>query len=196
MSTGTFDANMSSTAVSSTAQSRVSIDGSRNDSGDSNGAVGVEQDQTTREVAALARQLTNTSLHTQHQHPDSPNPFLTLTPTFDPNSPRFDAKAWAEAILHAFAKDPERYPRQPIGVSWHDLSVHGFGADTDYQKDVLNVLWRVPKLVVERLSNIRHKIQILRDFDGLVRPGEMLMVLGKPGRCVAKTNSAVVHTIR
>ena len=28
----------------------------------------------------------------------------------------------------------------------------------------------------------KQKIQILRDFDGLVKSGEMLVVLGRPGR--------------
>lgn len=32
-------------------------------------------------------------------------------------------------------------------------------------------------------KNVR-KIQILREFDGLVKSGELLVVLGRPGRCV------------
>ena len=31
------------------------------------------------------------------------------------------------------------------------------------------------------------RIQILRDFEGLVKPGEMLVVLGRPGRFVTPT---------
>ncbi|KAJ3578494.1 hypothetical protein NPX13_g2074 [Xylaria arbuscula] len=111
--------------------------------------------------------------------------FLQPAPELDPNSKDFNAREWAKTLLHVFAQDPNRYPRQPIGVSWRFLSVHGFGSDTDYQKDVFDVLFRGPLLARERISSRRKKISILNEFDGLVRKGEMLLVLGRPGSGVS-----------
>ncbi|KAI0383501.1 ABC-2 type transporter-domain-containing protein [Hypomontagnella monticulosa] len=145
-------------------------------------------------VATLARNLTRESTRS-HAFQDV-NPFLAPSPSLDPNSPEFDARKWARTLLHAFAKDPEKYPRPPVGVSWRDLGVYGFGKDTDYQKDILNILWRAPLIAREWISHRRRKIQILDEFDGLVRSGEMLLVLGRPGSGVStllKTISGNVH---
>lgn len=110
------------------------------------------------------------------------NPFLSSHPSLDPNCrEQFNARKWAKALLQHSAHNPEEYPRLEAGVAWRNLSVHGFGTDTDYQKDVLNVLYQAPLMAKQFLSNRRQKIDILREFDGLVRSGEMLLVLGRPG---------------
>ncbi|KAM0809867.1 putative ABC transporter domain-containing protein [Seiridium cardinale] len=144
-------------------------------------------------VAALARRLTQASARSE---PHNVNPFLSSSPSLDPQSPQFDAKKWGQALLQAFAEDPAKYPRQPIGVSWRSLSVYGYGSGVDYQKDILNVLWRAPLMVRDWISDRQQKIHILRDFDGLVQPGEMLLVLGRPGSGVStllKTIAGQVH---
>ncbi|KAL7626532.1 Multidrug resistance protein [Parahypoxylon ruwenzoriense] len=151
------------------------------------------QDENAR-ISMLARSITRESARSYGYQ--GVNPFLDPPPALDPNSPQFDAKKWARTLLHAFAQDPEKYPRPPIGVSWRDLGVHGFGKDTDYQKDILNVLWRAPLIAREWVSHRQHKIQILNNFDGLVRSGEMLLVLGRPGSGVStllKTIAGHVH---
>ncbi|KAI0106740.1 ABC-2 type transporter-domain-containing protein [Daldinia grandis] len=151
------------------------------------------QDHSTR-VAALARRLTQQS--TQSHAFQGVNPFLKPSPELDPNSPYFDAREWAKTLLHAFAQEPDKYPRPPVGVSWNGLGVYGFGKDTDYQKDFLNVLWRAPLIAREWISHRQRKIQILDDFDGVVKSGEMLLVLGRPGSGVStllKTIAGHVH---
>ncbi|KAI2776680.1 ABC-2 type transporter-domain-containing protein [Daldinia loculata] len=151
------------------------------------------QDHSTR-VATLARRLTQQS--TQSRAFQGVNPFLKPSPELDPNSPYFDAREWVKTLLHAFAQEPDKYPRPPVGVSWRDLGVYGFGKDTDYQKDFLNVLWRAPLIAREWISHRQRKIQILDDFDGVVKSGEMLLVLGRPGSGVStllKTIAGHVH---
>ncbi|KAI4601527.1 hypothetical protein KJ359_011657 [Pestalotiopsis sp. 9143b] len=145
-------------------------------------------------VAALARRLTQAS--TRPGHANTVNPFESTDPALDPTSSSFDAKLWAHTLFNAFEQDPSKYPRQPIGVSWRDLSVHGFGSSTDFQKDVVNVLWYGPAAFRDFFAKRKQKIQILNEFDGLVRPGEMLLVLGRPGSGVStllKTISGQVH---
>lgn len=148
--------------------------------GDAREAYNVSSRAEDERVAELARSFSQTGAGTQ-QHD---NPFHSPVPSLDPNSADFDPRKWISALLHAFSKDPDQYPRQPLGVSWRYLSVHGFGSDTDYQKDVMNVLWRAPLIAKEWISTRQQKIQILNDFDGLVNSGEMLLVLGRPGRQV------------
>lgn len=145
-------------------------------------------------VAELARSFSQTgarSAGTQHD-----NPFHSPVPSLDPNSADFDPRKWISALLHAFSKDPDQYPRQPLGVSWRYLGVYGFGSDTDYQKDVMNVLWRAPLIAKEWISKRQQKIQILSDFDGLVNSGEMLLVLGRPGRQACPFVSRLFGRIR
>ncbi|POS78197.1 hypothetical protein DHEL01_v203413 [Diaporthe helianthi] len=135
-------------------------------------------------IAELARSFSQTAarIPSTQQHD---NPFHSPVPSLDPNSPDFDARKWISALLHAFSKNPDQYPRQPLGVSWRYLGVHGFGSDTDYQKNMMNVLWRAPLIAKEWISSRNQKIQILRDFNGLVNSGELLLVLGRPGSGVS-----------
>lgn len=116
------------------------------------------------------------------------SPFLLQDPRLDPKSPNFLPEFWVKAMLHAFSQDPEKFPRHTAGVSWRNLNVHGFGDPTDYQKDVLNVLWRSPLGALNWLANRKRKIQIINEFDGLVESGELLLVLGRPGRYSMKSS--------
>ncbi|KAE9568421.1 ZEB2-regulated ABC transporter 1 [Colletotrichum fructicola] len=114
------------------------------------------------------------------------NPFLSKDPSLDPSSrEHFNAKKWTRSLLQHSDHDPEKFPRLEAGVAWRNLSVHGFGTDTDYQKDVLNVLLQGPMMIKQFFSNRRQKIDILREFDGIVKSGEMLLVLGRPGSGVS-----------
>ena len=62
-----------------------------------------------------------------------------------------------------------------------DLRVVGLGAAAKYQDTFLSVL--NPLRLLEAVHNFRHPPvkDILSDFQGLVQPGEMLLVLGQPG---------------
>lgn len=135
-----------------------------------------------RRITDLSRTFTRNSVASLPR--DHANPFFSGDPTLDPASPLFDPKHWASALLNEFSKDPEKFPRHTVGLSYRDVGVYGYGSSTDYQKNVLNVMWRGPQIVKEWVSSRRQRVQILKDFDGLVKRGEMLLVLGRPGRYV------------
>lgn len=135
-----------------------------------------------RRITDLARTFTRNSVASLPR--DHANPFFSGDPTLDPASPLFDPKHWASALLNEFSKDPEKFPRHTVGLSYRDVGIYGYGSSTDYQKNVLNVMWRGPQIVKEWVSSRRQRVQILKDFDGLVKRGEMLLVLGRPGRYV------------
>jgi len=111
------------------------------------------------------------------------NPFLDMHhPSMDPNSPQFDIRRWSKALFHTFSSDPSRYPQRSAGVSYRNVSVYGNHTSANYQKDVGNVLLGLPNLLLQPVTQRKRKVQILRSFDGLVKSGEMLVVLGRPGR--------------
>lgn len=131
-------------------------------------------------VTELAKQMTHYSVKDGEGH--YINPFHTSDdPKLDPRSKSFIPRAWAKNVVGITARDPERYPEKTIGVSYQNLNVHGFGRPTDYQKTFGNYPLGISTVWQRITGKGKHKIQILRDFDGLVKSGEMLVVLGRPG---------------
>jgi ATP-binding cassette subfamily G (WHITE) protein 2 (PDR) len=140
-----------------------------------------EAEETARREEAvhqLARRLTSQSQGTSHhQNPFNAEPGSVL----DPNGKNFNARAWTKAMLNLQLQDENAGPTRTAGVSFRNLNVHGFGADTDYQKSVGNVWLEGPGLIKRLRGNKGRKIDILQHLDGLVEAGEMLVVLGPPG---------------
>jgi ABC-type glutathione transport system ATPase component len=74
-----------------------------------------------------------------------------------------------------------------IGVLWRGLTVRGAGAGGKAFVSTFpsafvrffNIWPRVKKLLC--IGNSAPQVEILKDFRGLVRPGEMVLVLGRPG---------------
>ena len=64
--------------------------------------------------------------------------------------------------------------RRELGVSFENLRVVGLGAAATYQPTLGSML--NPKTIFEGIQGIRHPAlrDILTDFYGVVRPGEML----------------------
>lgn len=159
--------------------------------------------EAEREVHDLARQLSRMSSKS-HMHDDSDglkrsttghsldlvktiNPFGdTLIPELDPNHEKFNARLWTKNLLRLQPRvEGLDHSARTAGVMFKNLSVHGFGTPTDYQKDVANI-WLQGAQIVRKImgKEQKTKIQILTDFEGVVKSGEMLVVLGRPGRCV------------
>ena len=129
-------------------------------------------------VHQLARRLTAQSQQSSSQA----NPFnAPPNSALDPNGENFNARAWTKAMLNLQLQDEDAAPVRTAGVAFRNLNVHGFGTDADYQKSVGNVWLEGPSLVRKLMGNKGRKINILRECDGLVEAGEMLVVLGPPG---------------
>ncbi|KAH8899834.1 hypothetical protein GQ53DRAFT_202929 [Thozetella sp. PMI_491] len=131
-------------------------------------------------VQALARKITNQSTHTHaYQGADIFGSAVDEESPLNPNGPNFKARAWAKAVVDAVTREGGQF--RTTGVAFQHLNVFGFGTATDYQKDVINVWLEVVGTVRRLLGGGKRRIDILRDFDGVVRKGEMLVVLGPPG---------------
>ncbi|KGO65937.1 CDR ABC transporter [Penicillium italicum] len=137
------------------------------------------------QIGILARQITNVSTKTGTQGAVS-NPFKgSNDPRLDPFSKEFSPQKWVETVLHLNSQDPERYRPRKAGFSFRNLSVHGFGSAVSYQKDFLNVFLQAADMVTGLVNRKDQKIQILRNHNGVLRDGEMLLVLGRPGSGVS-----------
>jgi ATPase subunit of ABC transporter with duplicated ATPase domains len=129
-------------------------------------------------VHQLARRLTTQSqMSSANQNPFNAAPNSSL----DPHGENFNARAWTKAMLNLQLNDENAPPVRTAGVSFRDLNVHGFGTDADYQKSVGNVWLDGPALIKKAMGDKGRKIEILKNCDGLVEAGEMLVVLGPPG---------------
>lgn len=147
------------------------------------GEMGEESEMERRmsAVQSLARQ------YTQHSTVDTHGNARTLFASEDPNSPlnprggKFDARVWAKSISHLTTEHGTGY--RTAGVCFQNMNVFGYGAETDYQKDVGNIWLELPNLVSKLGPSQRgtRRIDILRDFDGVIEAGEMCIVLGPPG---------------
>jgi ATP-binding cassette subfamily G (WHITE) protein 2 (SNQ2) len=74
-----------------------------------------------------------------------------------------------------------------IGVLWRDLTVQGIGGEKKiYVKtfpeafiSFFDVFSPLKKLLT--MGKLGHQVDILKSFRGVVKPGEMILVLGRPG---------------
>lgn len=96
------------------------------------------------------------------------------TTATDAGEPVFDQ--W---LQHALPR-----PRLQLGVSFRHLQTHGFLSSDRFQSTFVSYALTYPRLfagVLARRDRAPKRVQILQDFEGLVRSGEMLLVLGRPG---------------
>ncbi|PKS10963.1 hypothetical protein jhhlp_002722 [Lomentospora prolificans] len=126
-------------------------------------------------VQSLARQYTR-----QSHYDVSGNPFTADEKSpLNPASDHFKASAWAKAVVDMVSGSGHEF--RTAGVAFQNLNVYGYGEATDYQKDVANIWLTLGKYARVFTGGSRRRIDILRSFDGVVKKGEMLVVLGPPG---------------
>ncbi|CAG7560608.1 unnamed protein product [Fusarium equiseti] len=97
----------------------------------------------------------------------------------DKNMAYRDRSSWPMAPEVQMMRDRDEQggekPRK-LGVSWTNLTVKGLGADASFNENVLSQLYPFHK------SNKTEPIKtIIDNSSGCVKPGEMLLVLGRPG---------------
>lgn len=98
-------------------------------------------------------------------------------PRFDPSKADFDFYLWVRKFLRLMEENDIK-PRR-AGFVFKSLNISGVGNALQLQSDVSAPLL-APFRFREHFSSASEK-RILRNFNGAVRPGEMLIVLGRPG---------------
>ncbi|KAH1300573.1 hypothetical protein KXX11_005094 [Aspergillus fumigatus] len=99
----------------------------------------------------------------------------------------------AKLMSHMFGKErksvSDEEKTRHAGVIWRDLTVKGVGLGAALQPTNSDIFLAVPRRIKDLLTRGRKGIgaghhplrTILDDFTGCVKPGEMLLVLGRPG---------------
>lgn len=128
--------------------------------------------QQEHEVLELVRKYTSQSI--QHNHG---SPFEAAEGSrLDPQSDQFRARDWAKSFYELRYSSDGAIARV-AGFAFQGLHVSGTGSPTDFQSTVGNNILKLPAL----FGRGNQKIEILRDIECLLLPGEQLCVLGPPG---------------
>lgn len=116
-------------------------------------------------------------------------------PPRDLNSTHSSYENW----LRSMFAEPSKRRKRDMSVAFQNLNVYGFGTTADYQKTFSNYPIACFDFIRQFLGGRQNlRIDILHEFEGLVKNGEMLMVLGKPGSgcsTLLKTLAGQTHGI-
>ncbi|KAH7929251.1 hypothetical protein BV22DRAFT_1192162 [Leucogyrophana mollusca] len=139
-------------------------------------------------VAQLHRTLTS-----QSQASNGTNAKINLTPP-EPNDRFGDSRSSVSTAYNEDSFDFEHVLKDAVrrrgeeginarelGVMFQDLRVVGIGARASFQPTIGSLF--NPAAILKNISAMRHPPvrNILEGFEGIVTPGEMLLVLGRPG---------------
>ncbi|RLV93785.1 Multidrug resistance protein CDR1 [Spathaspora sp. JA1] len=169
-------------------------------------------EETSRDVRQLARTLTQESgasvesssqvlmkyLSSIDEAPGI-NPYQPeiTDAELDPESPEFNAKYWVKNLKALYLSDPDYFKPNKLGVAYRDLRAYGVANDVDYQTTVATGFI---KFIVDGFRHLRKEdksryFDILKPMDGLLKPGEITVVLGRPGAgCSTLLKTIAVNT--
>ncbi|KAK2758216.1 hypothetical protein FQN54_004060 [Arachnomyces sp. PD_36] len=137
--------------------------------------------ELTRIASNFPRRTTTTTSGKSIQRMDTVDEMAPDDPAFDPTSDQFDHYKWTRMMMKLI--DREGLPRPPsTGISFQNLNVSGSGSALQYQSTMAS-LFTAPFRLNEYFKSFRQSTEkhILRNFDGLIKSGELLIVLGRPG---------------
>ncbi|KAG9564768.1 putative ABC multidrug transporter, partial [Aureobasidium melanogenum] len=114
------------------------------------------------------------------------NDMITLTRSqtnasyagLDPDAKDFSLEKWLRAFIKDF--DAEELKATRAGIVWKNLSVSGSGAALQYQDTVGSIALKPFQMLKSVFTHSEPK-HILRNFNGNLKSGELLIVLGRPG---------------
>lgn len=96
----------------------------------------------------------------------------------DPNSTSFELEKW----LRHFIQETQAggLEKTPVGFTFQNLNVSGSGQALQLQ-ETLTDLFLTPFRLKESFGSNKTHRKILHSFDANAKPGELLVVLGRPG---------------
>jgi ATP-binding cassette subfamily G (WHITE) protein 2 (SNQ2) len=97
----------------------------------------------------------------------------------DQGEPISKEENWKHMPAVKEAKANDAAVGRRLGVTWKDLTIQGIASDMMLHENVVSQ-FNVPKLVKESRQP-KHLKTIVHASFGSVQPGEMLLVLGRPG---------------
>lgn len=136
----------------------------------------VEAQEIRRIATALSRRSTTAG---QVTHLDQVLSFNNSDTTLQPQSKDFDPAKWATNLVQQIEAQGIRPAR--TGILYKDLAVSGTGNAVQLQQTVGSVLAGPMRPGEFFHFGKKSPKKILHRFDGLLKSGELLIVLGRPG---------------
>jgi len=91
-------------------------------------------------------------------------------------------------LSNMFGRDRQEHSEEQltrhVGVSWKDLTVKGVGLGAAIQPTLSAPFYAIKTLLTKGAKAVKQKPPVrtlLNGFSGCIKPGEMLLVLGRPG---------------
>lgn len=104
---------------------------------------------------------------------------LATIPLPDVSDPEFDVRTWATAVLqHA---DKQNMMFRQASFVFKGLDVTGSAVNANIQPTVASIFVAPLTWVRNLIRGRAPEKKILSGFDGVTKPGELLLVLGRPG---------------
>lgn len=170
-------------------------------------------DAADKSVRELARTITNTSInmsktkssedlirylsHMSQVPGVAPFNHEEIEESLNPESDMFNAKFWVKNVRKLLDSDPDYYKPTSLGVAYRDLRAYGIATDSDYQPTVTSALFKLGKDYIRSLRKQDPSIyfDILKSMDAIMKPGEVTVVLGRPGSgCSTLLKTIAAHT--
>ncbi len=137
-----------------------------------------DHESENKEIRDLARQYSRASGSEGEFHPFDQ---AGADSEIDPNSDNFNGRAWTKAMLRLQKESGQENVARRAGFAFRNLSAFGFSKGSDFQKTVDNYPVAIMDMARGVFGNKGHRVNIFTGFEGVVQPGEMLVVLGPPG---------------
>jgi hypothetical protein len=138
------------------------------------------------EIGRLARRLIrhrdSSTLGTENKWRNRPLIDTNEDPSLDPYSNRFDPRRWMKALLGSHTDKSLHSDPRIASVALRNLHVYSTPKKLGQQCTVGSFPVQIFSMVREFLHSNKEDVRILHNFDGLVKEGEMLLVLGGSGR--------------
>lgn len=124
----------------------------------------------------LQRALTSMSMSRQGTRHSIAEP---NDPAMDPSSDQFDLTKFLRSFRHYL--EDEGVEMKQLSVVYKNLNVYGSGAALQLQKTVTDMLMAPIRPQEFIHFGKKDRKQILHSFDGIIKAGELCVVLGRPG---------------
>lgn len=130
-------------------------------------------------IAPRDAQLTRIATDLSKDIGFEPQTLSDIDPRLDPENEAFDFRFWASTFIQLVREDGVR--RAAVGFAFKSLTVSGTESSLELQKTVASPFLALVRLPLLFTKTKREPKIILNNFNGSVKSGEMLLVLGRPG---------------
>lgn len=120
-----------------------------------------------------------------------------IEPSLDPNNDKFSAKLWVKNLRKLLDSDHNYYKPSSLGIAYRNLRAYGINVDSEYQPTVSNMILKFALEAYQffKKTDPGKYFDILKSMDAIMKPGELTVVLGRPGSgCSTLLKTISSHT--